>query len=157
MEWSEDNFEGGNHAQDLDILKKIDGPKVIREIGKPNQEPVSRGPIKISPWTTIPYTDPQALILSHHLNQNSRGSELSHEIRAQRWKRRAREKGGSRSSESTHGEGKKRKSESKEGKGDEVELGQDENTKKLRTGGKMSGTQQSYEAAETGSQSRRAL
>ncbi|KAL6993960.1 hypothetical protein U1Q18_012069 [Sarracenia purpurea var. burkii] len=157
MEWSGDNFERGNHKQDLDILNKGDGPKVMREKGKPNQELGLQGPIENSPRTTIPCTDPHALILTHPPNQNSRGSEFSQEIRAQRWKRRAREKGGSRSSDSTYGEGKKRKSEGKGGKGDEEELGQDANTKKPRIGENMSGTQQTSEAAETNSQSRRAL
>ncbi|KAL7000745.1 hypothetical protein U1Q18_001898 [Sarracenia purpurea var. burkii] len=154
MEWSGDNFERGNHEQGLDILSKGDGPNVIRELGKPNQELGLRGPIENSPRTTIPCTDPHVLILTHPPNLNNRDSEFSQEIRAQRWKQRAREKGGSQSSDSTHGEGKKRKSEGKGGKGDEEELGQDANTKKSRTGENLSGTQQTSEAAEYDSQSR---
>ncbi|KAL6976724.1 hypothetical protein U1Q18_025510 [Sarracenia purpurea var. burkii] len=112
----------------------------MREVEKPNKELDLRGPLENNLRATLPCTDPRELMSTHPLNLNNRGNEFSQEIRAQRWKRRTREKTGDLNVDSTHGEGKKRKPEGNEGMGDESELGRAVNTKKSRIGNDVSAT-----------------
>ncbi|KAL6966079.1 hypothetical protein U1Q18_044443, partial [Sarracenia purpurea var. burkii] len=138
MEWYRDNFGRGNNEQSTDLVSKVDGLRDTMKLGKPNAELGQGGPKENNPRSRAHCTDLFDFTSIHSPNQNKRGNEFNREIRAQRWKCRAREKRGSSNIVSTHGEEKKWKSEGKGGKGDEGELEQAVNRKKSRVGEALS-------------------
>ncbi|KAL6997585.1 hypothetical protein U1Q18_007712 [Sarracenia purpurea var. burkii] len=154
--WIEDNFGNGIHELGMDLVSKDNGPSFKMSLGQPNEKLRLGGPRDFNPIPISHCTDSAELNPTHSLNQNLRRNESSLEIRAHRWKRRAREKNGPPSVVSTQGDGKKRKSEGKEEGEDEGKQERAANSKKFRVVEAMSGTHQTFEVAEIDSQSRRA-
>ncbi|KAL6955528.1 hypothetical protein U1Q18_048476 [Sarracenia purpurea var. burkii] len=152
----EDNFGRRGYGLEMGLANYDDEPEVNMTVGQPKEKRGLDGPMDYSPIPISHCTDPGEFTSTHSLNQNQRSNERPLEIRAQRWKRRARERIGPPNVVSVVRNGKKRKSEGKNGKEEDGELEQEADNKKTRVGGDLPGTHHTLETAVTDSQSRRA-